>query len=60
VADLGEIDVYLSPNNLRQHADPEIDPTGWYHVMHLDGTSRETRYEKIGKFSQLQIGEDAQ
>ena len=44
------IDVYLSPNNTWQNADPDIDATGWYHVMHLNGVNRETRYEKIGKF----------
>lgn len=56
--DLGTIDIYLSPNNTWQHSDPDIDPTGWWHVMTLDGTSRETRYESIQKLSQLPIGED--
>lgn len=51
--DLGTIDVYLSPNNTRQYSDPTMDDTGWWHVMTLDWTSRETRYEGMQKFSQL-------
>ena len=56
--ELGTIDIYLSPNNTWQHSDPDVDPTGWWHVMTLDGRSRETRYEMMSKMSQLPIGQD--
>ena len=55
---LGTIDIYLSPNNTWQHSDPDIDPKWWWHVMTLDGRSRETRYESIQKLSQLPIDEN--
>lgn len=34
--ELGTIDIYLSPNNTWQHSDPDVDPTGRWHVMTLD------------------------
>lgn len=52
---LGEIDIYVSPNNTRQYSDPDIDDTWRYHVMHLSGINRETRYEKMTKLSQLPV-----
>ena len=56
--DLGTIDIYMSPNNTWQHSDPDVDPTGWRHVMSLSGINRETRYESMSKMSQLPIDED--
>lgn len=32
----GDIDIYMSPNNLRKNVDPESDDTGWWHVLHID------------------------
>lgn len=56
--DTGTIDIYLSPNNLWQFSDPEVDSTGWYHVMTLSGLNRGTRFEAMTKFSQLPDGND--
>lgn len=51
--DVGTIDIYLSPNNTWQNADPTVDSTGRWHVMTLGGINRETRFETMQKFSQL-------
>ena len=41
----GTIDIYVSPNNLWRHRDPEANPNGWYKVMHIDKDSINTRFE---------------
>ena len=41
----GTIDIYVSPNNLWRHRDPEANPSGWYKVMHIDKESINTRFE---------------
>lgn len=52
-----DIDVYLSPNNSWKNVNPEIDDTGRWHVIHIDGDSslqnRNTRYEKTTALNKL-------
>lgn len=57
--DPGSIDVYVSPNNLRRFSDPESDDTGRYHVMHLDETNINTRFEQINSLNRTNDGHPA-
>ena len=61
--DAGDIDIYLSPNNMWRDADPDRDSTGRWHVFHIDWSSnlqnRNTRYEKISKLNNLNEGSPA-
>ena len=49
----GTIDVYVSPNNLWRHRDPEANPNGWYKVMHIDKESINTRFEISNQLNNL-------
>ena len=49
----GTIDVYVSPNNLRELYDPEVNSNGWIQVMHIDNDSKGTRYEKTNTLNSL-------
>ena len=55
--DAWDIDIYVSPNNMWRNVDPDSDSTGWYHVMHIDGSkssqNRKTRYEKTNQLNNL-------
>ena len=52
----GEIDIYVSPNNIWEGTDPENDDW-WYHVMHIDQENIGTRTERTTLINDL--GEDA-
>jgi len=41
------IEVYVSPNNTRELYDPEVDDSGRYKVMEIDGESKNTRFEQV-------------
>jgi hypothetical protein len=49
----GTLDVYVSPNNLRELYDPEVNSNGWIQVMHIDSDSKGTRYEKTNTLNSL-------
>jgi len=49
----GTIDVYVSPNNLRKNTHTFTEANNWYHVMHIDHTSKGTRTEKSNLFNKL-------
>jgi len=49
----GSIDIYVSPNNSRQHHDPDVNSTGWWHVMHIDGQNFRTRTEQINALNSM-------
>ena len=47
----GEIDVYVSPNNLWRETDPTSE--WWYHVMHISQVNGETRTERSNLLNNL-------
>jgi hypothetical protein len=55
--DNGQIDVYVSPNNLRRTTDPTSE--WWYHVMHIDQTNWQTRTERSNLLNKLDDGDSA-
>lgn len=49
----GEIDVYVSPNNLRKNTHTFTEANNWYHAMHIDQKNAWTRTEKSNLFNDL-------
>ena len=49
----GDIDIYVSPNNLRKDSDPSWNNDNWFKAMELSQKNSKTRAEKSNKLNNL-------
>ena len=54
-----EIDVYVSPNNTWKSTSALTEANWWYHVMHIDQDSMDTRTEKSNLINKLGNGDSS-
>ena len=55
----GEIDIYVSPNNLWKNTHTFTEANNWYHVMSIKQRNGKTRTEKSNLFNDLGNGQES-